>query len=235
MQGVLSLHCDATEQVLHPSIASCAQTPLEQVSVVHPFWSSHSAAVSQRVQPGTDGLEHVPVWGSHWPAVWQLSCGWHWRGAPARHAPAWHVSAWVQAFPSLQLVPSAFAGLEQMPVCGSQVPALWHWSVVVQVTGFVPTQAPAWQESLWVQALPSLQLVPSAFAGFEQVPVCGSQVPALWHWSVAVQVTGFAPTQVPAWQESLWVQALPSLQLVPAGFAVFEQVPVCGSQVPVWH
>src|SRR5262249_28124207 len=226
MQGVLSLHCDATEQVLHPSIASCAQTPLEQVSVVHPFWSSHSAAVSQRVQPGTDGLEHVPVWGSHWPAVWQLSCGWHWRGAPAGHAPAGQESAWVQALPSLQLVPSAFAGFEQVPVVVSQVPASWHWSVAAQVTGFVPTQAPAWQESLCVQALPSLQLVPSAFAGFEQTPVVASQVPTPWLWSAPAQVTGFAATQAPAWQESLWVQAFPSLQLVPSAFAGFEQTPV---------
>src|SRR5262245_62761026 len=180
MQGVLSSHWDATEQVLHPSIGSWAQTPLEQVSVVQPFWSSHPLAVSQRTQPGTGGLEQVPVWGSHSPVVWQLSCGWHWRGAPARHAPAWQESAWVQALPSLQLEPSALAGFEHTPVCGSQVPALWHWSLAVQVTGFVPTQVPALQESLCVQALPSLQLEPSALAGFEHTPVCGSQV-AVWH------------------------------------------------------
>jgi hypothetical protein len=35
--------------------------------------------------------------------------------------------------------------------------------------------------SLWVQALPSLQLVPFGFAGFEHCPLPGSQVPALWH------------------------------------------------------
>src|SRR5262249_10730464 len=165
MQGVLSLHWDATEQVLHPSIASCAQTPLEQVSVVQPFWSSHSAAVWQRVQPGTDGLEQVPVWGSHTPAVWQLSCGWHWRDAPARQAPAWHVSAWVQALPSLQLVPSAFAGFEQVPVVASQVPTSWHWSVVEQGTALGPAQAPAWQGAVCVRGLPSLRRVPSAVAG----------------------------------------------------------------------
>ena len=38
-------------------------------------------------------------------------------------------------------------------------------------------QAPAWQESLWVQALPSLQDVPSGAAGFEQTPVCALQSP----------------------------------------------------------
>src|SRR5262249_61872719 len=132
--------------------------------------------------------------------------------------------------PCLWLVRSAFAGSEEVPVVALHVALSMYWSVAVQVTGFAPTQAPAWHESLWVQALPSLQLVPSAFAGFEQVPVCGSQVPALWHWSVAAQVTGFAPTQVPAWHESLWVQPLPSLQLVPSAFAGVEQVAVCGSQ-----
>jgi hypothetical protein len=29
--------------------------------------------------------------------------------------------------------------------------------------------------------LPSLQLAPSPFAGFEQLPEPGSQVPAVWH------------------------------------------------------
>src|SRR4051794_16894016 len=30
----------------------------------------------------------------------------------------------------------------------------------------------------------------SALVGFEQVPVAWSQVPAMWHWSNAVQITG---------------------------------------------
>jgi len=51
----------------------------------------------------------------------------------------------------------------------------------VQLTGFDPVQSPAWQVSVWVQALPSLQAVPSGFAGFEQMPLAGLQVPATWH------------------------------------------------------
>src|SRR5215813_1273995 len=100
-------------------------------------------------------------------------------------APAWQLSECVQALPSLQLVPLALAGFEHVPVCGSQVPALWHWSEAVHSTA-VPTQAPASQLSLWVQAFPSLQALPLGLAGFEHVPVCGSQVPALWHWSEGV-------------------------------------------------
>jgi hypothetical protein len=87
----------------------------------------------------------------------------------------------VQPLPSLQLEPSALAGLLQVPVAASQVPASWHWSLAVQLTGLPPVQAPAWQVSVFVQALPSLQLVPFALAGFVHWPVALSQVPASWH------------------------------------------------------
>ncbi len=83
----------------------------------------------------------------------------------------------VHALPSLQPEPSSFAGLLQMPVVGSHTPALWHWSEAVQVTGFVPTQAPPWQESVSVQALLSLHAVPFGLAGVLHAPVAGLQVP----------------------------------------------------------
>src|SRR5438552_3718383 len=108
------------------------------------------------------------------------------------------MSVSVQALPSLQAVPSALAGLLQAPVAGLQVPAVWHWSEAVHTTGFVPTQAPAGQVSVRVQALPSLQGAPSALAGLLHAPVAGWQVPAVWHWSDAVHTTGFAPPQAPA-------------------------------------
>jgi hypothetical protein len=68
-----------------------------------------------------------------------------------------------------------------MPVTESHVPATWHRSRAVQVTGLPPVQVPAWQVSARVQALPSLHVVPSDFAGFEQTPVVVSHVPAPWH------------------------------------------------------
>jgi hypothetical protein len=90
--------------------------------------------------------------------------------------------------------------------------------------------------SVWVQALPSLHDVPSAFAGFEQIPVDVLHVPTSWHWSWATQLTGFPPVQAPVWQVSVCVQALLSLHAVPLAFAGLEQTPVEVLQVPAsWH
>ena len=43
------------------------------------------------------------------------------------------------------------------------------------------------------QQVPPLHGVPSAFCEFEQMPDDESQVPALWHWSSAVQIMGLLP------------------------------------------
>src|SRR5213076_1167019 len=120
------------------------------------------------------------------------------------------VSVCVQPLPSSQRAPLGRAGLLQVPDVGSQVPAVWHWSAAVHTTGSAPTQAPASQVSLCVHALASLQLVPLGLAGLLQAPVAGLQTPAVWHWSAAVHTTGLAPTQMPASQASVCVQALPS-------------------------
>jgi hypothetical protein len=100
--------------------------------------------------------------------------------------------------PSLHVVPFAAAGLEHCPVAALQVPAMWHWSDAAQVTGLAPVHAPAWHVSVCVHALPSLQVVPFAAAGLEHCPVAALHVPATWHWSEAVQVTGLLPVHAPA-------------------------------------
>jgi hypothetical protein len=152
------------------------------------------------------------------------------------HTPLLHLSPLVQALPSVHGVSSALFGFEQTPVAGSQLPAAWHWSLAMHVTGLAPLHTPATHESVFVHALPSLQAVPSALAGFEQAPVLASQLPAVWHWSLAAQTSGFAPTHTPFWHESLWVQPLPSEHAEPSALAGFEQLPVALSQVPApWH
>src|SRR2546422_1080409 len=165
---------------------------------------------SHGVPFGALGFEHTPV------DVLQVPASWHWSepvqttAGPAVQTPAWQLSFWVQALLSaLQAVLFALGGFEQRPVDVLQVPASWHWSWAVQTTG-VPVQVPLWQLSPVVQARPSLQLVPSDLAGFEQRPVVVSQVPATWHWSRAVPAT-HVPVQVPLWQvrksvvEGTWV------------------------------
>jgi hypothetical protein len=116
-------------------------------------------------------------------------------------------------------------GFEHAPVPGLQVPATWHWSSAVQVTGFDPVHAPAWHVSVCVQALPSLQVVPFNAVGFEQTPVDGLQVPATWHSSLAVQVTGFDPTHAPAWQVYACSHLFVPLHVVPFVAGVWLHVP----------
>src|SRR5439155_6379 len=150
---------------------------------------------SQGAASGRAGLLHVPVAGSQVPAAWHWSEAVHTTGARPTQATGGQASLCVQALPSSQDVPPGLAGLLQVPVAGLQVPAVWHWSEAVHTTGFVPTQAPAAQVSVCVQALPSLQAVPSALAGLLQAPVAGLQVPAVWHWSEAVHTTGLVGKQ----------------------------------------
>lgn len=150
--------------------------------------------------------------------------------------PLVQTSPTVHGLPSLHPVPFGAGGFEQDPVPGLQVPATWHWSIDAQITGLPGKQAPATQTSASVQRLPSLHAVPSGFAGFEHAPVKGLHVPATWHGSLAVQVTGLPPKQVPASQKSPCVHALPSLHGVPFGAGGFEQSPVTGLQIPAtWH
>jgi hypothetical protein len=117
---------------------------------------------------------------------------------PAVHVPPWQVSEVVQVSSSLHVVPSGALGFEHAPVAGLHVPATWHWSLAAQTTGLAPAHAPPWQASVCVQALPSVQAVPSGALGLEQVPFAGLHVPATWHWSLAAQTTGAAPAHAPA-------------------------------------
>jgi hypothetical protein len=84
--------------------------------------------------------------------------------------------------------------------------------------------------------MPSLQAVPFGLFGFEQFPVLGSQVPAVWHWSGVGHCRAVPAVQTPSWQASLWVQALLSVQAVPLGLIGFEQAPVEELHDPTsWH
>jgi hypothetical protein len=81
----------------------------------------------------------------------------------------------------MHMSPLLPAGFVHVPVAGVQVPATWHSSKGVQVTGLEPVQLPPWQVSVWVHMLLSLQGSPLGLAGFEHIPFAGLQVPAMWH------------------------------------------------------
>jgi hypothetical protein len=182
------------------------------------------------------GFEQAPVDVLHVPTVWHWSEATQVTGLPPVQAPVWQVSVCVHALLSLHAVPSLLTGFEQAPVDVLHVPALWHWSCATQVTGLPPAQLPDWQVSVCVHASPSLHAVPSLLAGFEQTPVDVLHVPVLWHWSCATHVTGLPPAQLPDWQLSVCVHALPSLHAVPFALAGFEQTPVDVLHMPaVWH
>src|SRR5437016_4279664 len=153
------------------------------------------------------GVEQLPVAGLHVPATWHWSRAVQVTGLLPTQLPLWQVSVCVQALPSLHGGPFVAVWVEQLPVAGLHVPATWHWSRAVQVTGLLPTQLPLWQVSVCVQALSSPPRRSSDLVGVEQLPVAGLHVPATWHWSRAVQVTGLLPTQLPLWQVSVCVQA----------------------------
>jgi hypothetical protein len=116
------------------------------------------------------------------------------------------------------------------------VPTLWHWSCALHTTGLLPVHVPVWQVSLCVHALPSVHAAPSAFAGLLHTPLVVSHVPALWHWSCALQTTGLLPVHVPVWQVSACVHASPSLHAAPLALAGLLHVPVPELHTPaLWH
>jgi len=152
-------------------------------------------------------------------------------GVPVQ-TPAEQMSSEVISSPSLQVAPSGWVGLLQRPDDGLQTPAAWHWSEAAHVIGLEPTHVPRWQVSVSVHVLPSLQGEPSGdFLGLEHLPFAGLQVPATWHWSGAVQVTGLEPTQIPFWHVSVCVQASPSSQTVPLALSGLVHAPLSGSQI----
>jgi len=124
--------------------------------------------------------------------------------------------------PPPQVTPVPVHAWPQLP---QLLVSLWRF------TG-VPAQVPFVQTSLQVDALPSSHGVVFGLAGLEQTPALGLQVPAVWHWSLAVQTTG-VPAQLPlAWQTSLMVHLRPSSQGAPT-FTVRPQAPA--EQTALWQ
>jgi hypothetical protein len=175
----------------HETAAPGVHEPATQRSlVVQALESEHG------VESGT-ATERQPIAGSHDSAVQAFPSSPQSTAVPATQLPVEHASPEVQAFSSLQLVPSARTGCVHSPLAGRHVPTPWQSSIAAQETGLEPTQLPAWHASVLVQRSSSSHALPSGFAGFEHSPVDGLHSPAKWHRSLAAQVTGLEPTHVP--------------------------------------
>jgi hypothetical protein len=181
------LNASAGQSLVVPSqdsATSHAPTAARQTTVFLPSGGQTPDAPVQ-----ASATSHSPAAGRHTAPAFAGACV---------HAPAEHASL-VHGLPSsLHGVPLGLGGLEQSPVAGSHVPATRHSPLPPQTTGLDPMQVPAWQRSVCVHGLWSLQLEPSGAVGFEHAPLTGSQIPARWHSALATQTTGLAPTQIPA-------------------------------------
>jgi hypothetical protein len=155
------------------------QAPLWQASpVVHLFPSSHT------VPFGWGTAEQAPVAGAHVPVLQSSVSELQSIGVPARHASVerLQVSLPLQALPSSQ---SASLAQPQPPVFTVQPVGSVQLSTVHAMpsshTRPGPPHVPLVHVSGVVHASPSLHAVPFVLFGFEQSPVAGAQVPALWH------------------------------------------------------
>jgi hypothetical protein len=126
-----------------------------------------------------------------------------------------------------------------VPLATSQLTLAWHWDGAEQSASceqaqllLCGVQVPVWQTSGPVQERPSSQALPvSGVCTHAPVDVLHE---AAWQSSCAVQTTLFAPTHVPLWHVSVWVQALPSLQELPVS-AVCTHAPLVVSHAAEWH
>jgi hypothetical protein len=186
-QELVLLACVQPVPGLHPSVVQMfpssqlgagppTQVPPLHVSlVVHAFPSLQEFVLFACVQP-------VP--GLH-PSVVQTLLSSQFGAEPPTQLPPAQVSFVVHALPSLQ-------GFELL-VCVQPLLGL-HPSVVQtllssQFGAGPPTQLPPEHVSPVVHALPSLHAVPFGALGLEHRPVSGSQTPATWQESSAVQTT----------------------------------------------
>jgi hypothetical protein len=126
---------------------------------------------------------------------------------PAWQAPYKQTSPVVQALPSSQL--ALLLVLVQLPVVVSQ-PSVVQGLLSLQTLALPGWQLPPKQLSLVVQALPSLQL--TALLVVRQLPVAWSQLSVVQRLPSSQVVAG-PPLQLPLWQTSPLVHALPSSQV----------------------
>ena len=96
-------------------------------------------------------------------------------GVPGVQAPFWHVSMPSQTLALPLAMPFCTAAWTH-PLLGLHESSV-HWLPSLQSAGPPLVHDPATHVSFVVHGLPSLQVLPSGFTGFEQVPVVELQTP----------------------------------------------------------
>src|SRR5262249_42446214 len=130
---------------------------------------------------------------------------------PEVQVPAWQVSAPLHRLPSLHDVPLTTAVCRQ-PSTGSQESVV-HGLPSSQLDGVPEVQRPAWQVSTPLHTV-------AAWQGVLSLPAaCWPPCTVLHESAVqalpSLQSGGVPAVQLPFWQVSTPLQALPSLQVVP--------------------
>jgi hypothetical protein len=138
------------------------------------------------------------------------------------HVAQFGMGVWVQPLEGLQAsVVQALPSLQPSGVPAVQVAA---WQVSVPLHGLPSLQAVPLVRAGWVHAPPPhtslVQALPSSAQGavllVKTQPLVGLQLSAVQPL-LSLQVSGVPALQLPAWQVSAPLQALPSLQAVPLG------------------
>src|SRR5580704_6511009 len=153
-------------------------------------------------------------------------------GTPPEHTPAWQVAPVTHALPVLHAVPLGSGTTPHAPVAGLHVSDCWHDVGAGHITGLPPTQAPFWQVSVCVQALPSLQALPvrRVQAPLADAPAATEQAVHTPPLQAALQQT--PSTQKPLAQSEPPPHAAPSV-FVPSRSSELERNTVfAASEVP---
>ena len=190
------------------------QVPTLHTSVVQGFESLQSPFTVQGWQPGI-GVFVQPLTGlqaSTVQALLSLQLG----AVPGAQTPARQVSCPLQSVASAHDVPSG-ASVCWQPATGSQVSTV-QGLPSLQLGAVLVTQEPAWQLSVPLHTVPSLQETPFGTGLFWQAPATQmSMVQVLPSSQVVLTVHGRQPkigvmVQVPLRSQTSWVQALLSSQ-----------------------
>ena len=172
---------------------------------------------------------------------WQVSLNVH--ASLSLHVTSPATALWPQPSPVVQTSSvhtllssqSASSAAWAQPVKGWQA-SIVHGNPSSQLAAAPGTQPPPTHASPTVHKLSSLQPVPLVTEGLLHAPLAGSQVPATWQSSLAVQTMGLWPTHPPPSQLSESVQASLSEHPDPLAAVGLLHAPLVGSQVPAtWH